>query len=71
MMFFVSTCKVALPTQEEQRTNLNTATSEIQTTTSDKEDSTYTQTIKNKQHVSVRDDRFDVRVLPGPTPFWA
>ena len=65
-MFFVSTCKVALPTQEEQRTNLITDTTEYEIL-----DSTHTQTNKNNQYVSVRDVRFDGRGLPGTTPFGA
>ena len=65
-MFFVSTCKVASSTQEEQRTNLsnpNILQQEI--------DLIDTQTIENNQHVSVRDVRSDVRDFPGATPFRA
>ena len=65
-MFFVSTCKVASSTQEEQRTNLSNPTILQQQI-----DSIDTQTSENNQHVSVRDVRSDVRDFPGATPFRA
>jgi len=69
MMFFVPTCKVASSAQEEQRTDLSTITNN---NIEKQINSTHTtQTIPNNQHVSVRDVRFDVRGLPGTTPFRA
>ena len=65
-MFFVSTCKVASSTQEEQRTNLSNPTILQQQI-----DLIDTQTSENNQHVSVRDVRSDVRDFPGATPFRA
>jgi len=69
MMFFVSTCKVALPAQEEQRTDLlkvtNTKSENLINSTNED-----TQTNENN-NVSVRDERFDVWGFPGTTPFGA
>jgi len=70
-MFFVSTCKVASSTQEEQRTNLSTNNQDINTFEQQTHSTHSTQATQNNQHVSVRDVRSDVRDFPGATPFRA